>query len=128
LHLLILNSTKNIFAQSLCKINYLLVLSQEVLGDSPHEVKRSFKDIRLRQFQTKTSDGEAQYFDNIELTYDCMSKKHLWKEEAMVLLLSKWKIIANVITEVCVKNSKAFFASIFEKCVQLLDQQLDLQV
>jgi len=46
----------------------------------------------------------------------------------MELLLTKWKIIANVITEVCVKNSKAFFAAIFEKCVQLLDKQLSLQV
>lgn len=64
----------------------------------------------------------------MKLTYDCKSKKYLWKEESIELLLAKWKIIANAITEVCVKNSKAFFAAIFEKCVQLLDQQLDLQV
>jgi hypothetical protein len=31
----------------------------------------------------------------------------------MEMLLAKWKIIANVITEVCVKNGKAFFAAIF---------------
>lgn len=46
----------------------------------------------------------------------------------MEILLSKWKVIANVITELCVKNSRAFFAAIFEKCAQLLDQQLELQV
>ncbi len=44
------------------------------------------------------------------------------------MLLGKWKIIANTITEVCVRNSKAFFASIFERCVQMLDEQLSLQV
>lgn len=51
LHLLILNSTKNIFAQSLCKINYLLVVTHDILGDSPQQAKKSFKDIKLRRFE-----------------------------------------------------------------------------
>jgi hypothetical protein len=46
----------------------------------------------------------------------------------MEFLLKKWKVIANVITEVCVKDPKAFYALIFEQCAQLLDQQLSLQV
>lgn len=50
LHLLILNSTKNLFAQSLSKVNYLLVLAQDVLGDTPQQPRRPFKDIRLKRF------------------------------------------------------------------------------
>ena len=42
MHLLILNSTKNIFVQSLLKINYLLVLVKDVIGGS-NGFKRPFK-------------------------------------------------------------------------------------
>jgi len=50
LHLLILNSTKNIFIQSLLKINYLLVLVKEVIGGS-NGLKRPFKEIFFKQFE-----------------------------------------------------------------------------
>ena len=78
LHLLILNSTKNVFAQSLCKVNYLLVLAQDVLGDSPQQLQRSFKDVRLRSFECRVG-GEVKSFDEVKLTYDAASKRNLWK-------------------------------------------------
>lgn len=61
LHLLILNSTKNIFAQSLSKVNYLLVLAQDVLGDNPQQPRRPFRDIRLRRFECKVG-GEVRSY------------------------------------------------------------------
>ena len=39
--------------------------------------------------------------------------KVVWKERAMAVLINKWKNAANVITELCVRNEKAFFAGIF---------------
>ena len=46
----------------------------------------------------------------------------------MEIILKKWKNIANVITELCAKNSQIFFVALFEKSAALLDQQLTAQV
>jgi hypothetical protein len=67
-------------------------------------------------------------YENILLTHDARAHKNVWREEAMGILLTKWKIIANVITELCAKDKDIFFVSIFEKCVTLLDKQLSTQV
>lgn len=112
LHLLVLNSTKNIFVQSLLKINYLLVLEKDVIGDDDNFLKQSFKEIALRNYEEKI-DGKTKVYESIQLTYDTRSRKNLWKEEALGILISKWKTIANVITELCAKNSEIFFVAIF---------------
>lgn len=96
MHILILNSTKNIFIQSLLKINYLLVLSKDVIGGCCG-FKQSFRSINFKKYQEKV-DGVNKVYDNIQLTYDAWNNKYLWKEEAIAILISKWKVIANVIT------------------------------
>lgn len=96
MHLLILNSTKNIFIQSLLKINYLLVLSKDVIGGECG-FKQSFRHINFKNYQEKVN-GVTKVYDNIQLTYDAWNDKYLWKEEAIGILISKWKVIAHVIT------------------------------
>lgn len=54
------------------------MLAQDVLGDSPQQLKRSFRDVRLRRFECRVG-GETKSFDDVKLTYDAASRRNLWK-------------------------------------------------
>ena len=78
LHLLILNSTKNIFVQSLLKINYLLIVSKDIIG-GPTGMKRPFREVFFKYFE-ESKNGKVLTYDNILLTFDAKTNKNLWRE------------------------------------------------
>lgn len=86
-------------------------MSKDVIGGE-NGSKRSFKEIFCKDYEEKEGE-ESKVYNNVPLTYDARNKKYLWKEEAQSILISKWKIIANVITELCAKDTQAFFVAIF---------------
>lgn len=140
LNFLILNTTKNIFLESITRANFLAVVVMEMLPN--RQDRRGLREFELRQLRdsevgrgsnnNSKKDGgkkEGRHFLNHDqgiVVYDLTFQKEVWLREALDLIFAKWRKVIEIIFEEQIRNEHIFWELIFQKSCSLVNRQLSL--